>query len=311
MVDKLIDSFQKTIFEPSKEICIDYLEIGLDELTGDLIGNIAEEIPFVKTLYTTKNVITSIKERKELKNFLIFFNEIRKNNLTREIRDRHIELLENNNRKLSDEIEKLIVILSKIEDDVKNKMIADIYSYYILNEEMPYFLFLDMIKIIEQVFLTDLFVFGAYYTSKNNEKQHSEKNEVEHNNVLKSRYIGFINSYEATISLERLCRLGLVSPRANYTLKKLDDGTIYTNKVINDWISSLSKEERNIFIDTLFKVLNSTNLTTLDELASSWYLKLPIMIKTIYTLDCKHKKYLVKTFKALIITFLKNLRCLK
>ena len=102
-----------------------------------------------------------------------------------------------------------------------------------------------------------------------------------------------------------------VENNAFIKLKKLDDGTIYTNKVINDWISSLSKEERNIFIDTLFKVLNSTNLTTLDELASSWYLKLPIMIKTIYTLDCKHKKYLVKTFKALIITFLKNLRCLK
>lgn len=95
------------------------------------------------------------------------------------------------------------------------------------------------------------------------------------------------------------------------TLKKLTDGTAYTNKVINEWISSLSKEERLIFIDTLFEVLKSTGLTTLDEIASSWYLKLPVMLKTIYNLDYKHKKYLITTIKSLLFTFIKNLKYLK
>lgn len=91
-------------------------------------------------------------------------------------------------------------------------------------------------------------------------------------------------------------------------LKKLNDGTAFTNKVINDFISSLSKKERKIFIDSLFTVLKSTNLTTLDELSKNFVLKLPNIINAIYNLDSVNKKYLFKTIKALIISYLKNLK---
>ena len=91
-----------------------------------------------------------------------------------------------------------------------------------------------------------------------------------------------------------------------YTLKKLDDGTTYTNKIINDFINTLTKEERLNFIESLFKILKSTNLTTLDEIAKSRYYKLPIMLKTLNKFDKKEKSYLYKTLKVLIITILKN-----
>lgn len=84
---------------------------------------------------------------------------------------------------------------------------------------MPYFLFADMIKIIEQVFLSDLFIFGAYYESGERTKtQQVSKNEYS----LSCRYIGNINTYEATVSIERLCRLGLITPKTNYRLKSLE-----------------------------------------------------------------------------------------
>lgn len=37
---------------------------------------------------------------------------------------------------------------------------------------------------------------------------------------MRSRYIGNLNTYEATVSIERLSRLGLVSPKTIYKLKK-------------------------------------------------------------------------------------------
>lgn len=93
-------------------------------------------------------------------------------------------------------------------------------------------------------------------------------------------------------------------------LKNLLYGTAYTNKVINDFISSLSKKEREIFIETLFIVLKSTNLTTLDEISNNFIIKLPRILITIYKLDNVNKKYILKTIKALIKSCLTNLNFL-
>ena len=93
-------------------------------------------------------------------------------------------------------------------------------------------------------------------------------------------------------------------------LKNLSDGTVFTNKVINDFLSSLSKEEREIFIDSLFTVLKSTNLTTLDEISKNFIVKLPNILIAIYKLDDVNKKYIIKTIKALIKSCLTNLSLL-
>ena len=93
-------------------------------------------------------------------------------------------------------------------------------------------------------------------------------------------------------------------------LKKLSDGTVFTNKVINDFLSSLSKKEREIFIDSLFTVLKSTNLTTIDEISKNFIVKLPNILIAIYRLDDVNKKYIIKTIKALIKSCLTNLSLL-
>lgn len=93
-------------------------------------------------------------------------------------------------------------------------------------------------------------------------------------------------------------------------LKNLSDGTVFTNKVINDFLSSLSKKEREIFIDSLFTVLKSTNLTTLDEISKNFIVKFPNILIAIYKLDDVNKKYIIKTIKALIKSCLTNLSLL-
>lgn len=84
----------------------------------------------------------------------------------------------------------------------------------------------------------------------------------------------------------------LVNDKSFITIKKLTDGTIYTNKVINDFISSLSKKEREIFIDSLFTVLKATNLTTLDQISKNFIIKIPNILIAIYKLDDVNKIYI-------------------
>ena len=100
----------------------------------------------------------------------------------------------------------------------------------------------------------------------------------------------------------------LVNDKSFITIKKLTDGTIYTNKVINDFISSLSKKEREIFIDSLFTVLKATNLTTLDQISKNFIIKIPNILIAIYKLDDVNKIYILKTIKALIKSCLLNLK---
>lgn len=100
----------------------------------------------------------------------------------------------------------------------------------------------------------------------------------------------------------------VVNNNSFVTLKKLTDGTIYTNKVINDFISSLSKKEREIFIESLFTVLKSTNLTTLEEISKNFIIKIPNILIAIYKLDNVNKKYILKTIKALIKSCIINLK---
>ena len=102
----------------------------------------------------------------------------------------------------------------------------------------------------------------------------------------------------------------LINEKNFIILKNLSDGTVFTNKVINDFLSSLSKKEREIFIDSLFTVLKSTNLTTLDEISKNFIVKLPNILIAIYKLNDVNKKYIIKTIKALIKSCLTNLSLL-
>ena len=261
MESKIIKSFGQSIYEVSKDTIIDYAEIGLDNLTEQFISDIAKEIPFVKSVYSIKNAIVSIKDRREIKNFLIFFNEIKKKKLSEEVRKKHINKLATKNKKIEDELELLITVLSKIEDDVKSKMIANIYSAYVLEENMPYFLFVDMIKIIEQMFLTDFFIFGVYYETKN--KEHNELGKFNNNKVhlLKCRYIGDLNTYEATISIDRLSRLGLVTMKTGYKLKQLEESEKFIQKTVLQTL--FPNVEPNILGQTLHSII-------VDELDSEF-----------------------------------------
>lgn len=94
------------------------------------------------------------------------------------------------------------------------------------------------------------------------------------------------------------------------TIKKLTDGCIYTNNVLNDFITGLSKKEREVFVDSLFTVLKSTGLTTLDEISKNIIIKIPNILIAIYKLDDVNKKYILKTIKALIKSCLTNLKLL-
>ncbi len=88
---------------------------------------------------------------------------------------------------------------------------------------------------------------------------------------------------------------------------QLNDGSIYTNDVICQWIKSLSKEEREHFIDSLFSILMASGAKTFHEFARVWQKKLPAMIVEFSGLSSKEKYYLWEVIKSLIVIAIKRI----
>lgn len=83
-MDELVENFEKSLFNDSKDIIEDYLEIGIDSIIDN---GILKEIPIVKTIVGVLKVGKNVHDRNLLKQTLVFINEFNRN----EIRQDKIE----------------------------------------------------------------------------------------------------------------------------------------------------------------------------------------------------------------------------
>ena len=77
------------------------------------------------------------------------------------------------------------------------------------------------------------------------------------------------------------------------------------DRTITKWLESASKEERKVFINSLFKVFSSANVNTPLELKAHWLKATPTMLKTFYSLPKEKKKVIFEVWKKLGSSFLK------
>ena len=87
----------------------------------------------------------------------------------------------------------------------------------------------------------------------------------------------------------------------------LTNGAIYTNKTINQWLMSATIEERELFIDTLYEVISSTNAQTLEQLGDNIIKDGKKILTAINGVDDKTKKFVIQTMKELVSLSFKNL----
>lgn len=57
------------------------------------------------------------------------------------------------------------------------------------------------------------------------------------------------------------------------------------NEALNQWIFTLPEEERQLFVETLFQVIDQTGVTTLTEFSEHWKENLKSCLKSLKSLD--------------------------
>ena len=94
-MDELVENFEKSLFNDSKDIIEDYLEIGIDSIIDN---GILKEIPIVKTIVGVLKVGKNVHDRNLLKQTLVFINEFNRNEIRQDKIEEYKKRIENDSK---------------------------------------------------------------------------------------------------------------------------------------------------------------------------------------------------------------------
>lgn len=90
-------------------------------------------------------------------------------------------------------------------------------------------------------------------------------------------------------------------------LNSLTTGADYLNRTLSDWLANLPNEQREQFVDALYSVISTTDLTSFVELRDNWQTEFAVLIENIKTMDDETKRILHETLRSLMHMAVKNL----
>lgn len=90
-------------------------------------------------------------------------------------------------------------------------------------------------------------------------------------------------------------------------LRTLTSGADYLNRTLSEWLSGLSNEQREQFVDALYSVISATGLTSVLELRENWQTEFAILLENMKNTDEPTKHILQETLRSLIHMTVRNL----
>ncbi|MBR2109257.1 MAG: DUF2974 domain-containing protein [Ruminococcus sp.] len=91
-------------------------------------------------------------------------------------------------------------------------------------------------------------------------------------------------------------------------LDKRTNSSYFINNTLNTLIDDMTPDEINEFIDAVFKVIESSDKTTVDGLQREWYKSYAKMLRSLVTLDKEERRLIFSTFAKAIKSAGKNIR---
>lgn len=83
------------------------------------------------------------------------------------------------------------------------------------------------------------------------------------------------------------------------TVKELSSGSVLVNEIVSNWLKEISPEQRENFVDTLFKILDKTKTKNLEDLNAEKGKLANSVLKEVNGLDKQTKGMLTSTLAAL------------
>lgn len=161
-MDKLVDDFEKSLFNSSKDVISDYLEIGIDSLMNE---GILKEIPIVNTIVGVLKIGKNVHDRNLLKQTLIFINEFNNNQISRDKLEQYKITIASNPKRSEEELGRILLLLNNFIDKEKSIMLAKIFKAYI-GKIINWNEFCEYSEIINRLFIQDINLLNMIYDGK-------------------------------------------------------------------------------------------------------------------------------------------------
>lgn len=158
-MDKLVDDFEKSLFNSSKDVISDYLEIGIDSLMNE---GILKEIPIVNTIVGVLKIGKNVHDRNLLKQTLTFINEFNNNKISRDKLEQYKITIEYNPKRCEEELGRILLLLNNFIDKEKSIMLAKIFKAYI-EKIISWNEFCEYSEIINRLFIQDINLLNMIY----------------------------------------------------------------------------------------------------------------------------------------------------
>lgn len=96
-----------------------------------------------------------------------------------------------------------------------------------------------------------------------------------------------------------------ITPTGFAVLDELNVHSLYADRTIRSWLTSLSPDQRKTFVNALYDMIESTDARTIDEI--DWQNAVPRMLETLGELDLRTKASLLLSLSKLAGSALLNL----
>lgn len=182
-MDKIVPSFQKSLFDSSKKTIADIAELGIDSLLEE---GLYKDLPVVSLLIGIKNTAQNLYDRNLLKQTLYFIKEFNNGTIDKENLEKYKKKISEDKSKAERELGRVLLILNNILDTQKSIILANFYRNYI-NERISWEDFCELSEVLRMLFIKDLEVLENI--SKNNI---SEKDQIELYPIERLNSLGLI-----------------------------------------------------------------------------------------------------------------------
>lgn len=138
-----------------------------------------------------------------------------------------------------------------------------------------------------------------------------------HTTIPESSLIGMLLHHQENYSVVKSNRIWIMQHDPFSWLVDGDDfcyvqtvrsSAKFMNTTLNKWIGSLEDSKRELFVDTLYQVIQATGAMTLYDLTEDWSKKAVAALKAIKNIDEDTRVFVLKTIGSLFVLAAKNLR---
>ncbi len=93
--------------------------------------------------------------------------------------------------------------------------------------------------------------------------------------------------------------------------ERLSHSAVHLNDRLDEWLSGFTDEQRALFIDSIYRIIQATNIETVSEFSEDWRNNAIEALNAMMGIDEQTRKFLRQTIGALFFTSLKRRRWLQ